>query len=178
MFYHQYRVFNSQSSQFQVICMNMGLSVCITWLFKNKEKHNRRFKHKKVEAPRAPGRFRDDYHKQKKKLDKAVDSGVRVTGFNKPGQKQELRSYEDIRKSTQLKEMKQVREEKIRGDLEIYVSASSGCFISVSTTNEWRIFVVTCILHVICRKVSQPQFPIRHHMFQRAPQSPKLGFLH
>ncbi|GEQ67121.1 hypothetical protein JCM33374_g784 [Metschnikowia sp. JCM 33374] len=75
----------------------------------NKEKDNRRFKHKKVEAPRAPDRFRDDYHKQKKKVDKAVDSGVRVKGFNKPGQRQELRSNEDIRKSRQLKEKKQAK---------------------------------------------------------------------
>ncbi|KAM9910077.1 hypothetical protein OXX69_004832 [Metschnikowia pulcherrima] len=73
------------------------------------EKDNRRFKHKKVEAPRAPDKFRDDFHKQKKKVDKAMESGRKVKGFNKPGQRQELRSSEDIRKSRQLQEKRQAK---------------------------------------------------------------------
>lgn len=73
------------------------------------ENGNRRFKHKKADAPRAPDKFRDDYHKQKKKVEKAVDSGRKVKGFNKPGQRQELRSTEDIRKSRQLKEKRQAK---------------------------------------------------------------------
>ncbi|OBA23458.1 ATP-dependent RNA helicase DBP10 [Metschnikowia bicuspidata var. bicuspidata NRRL YB-4993] len=75
----------------------------------NNEKGSRRFKHKKVDAPRAPDKYRDDYHKQKKKVDKAVESGRKVKGFNKPGQRQELRSTEDIRKSRQLMEKKQAK---------------------------------------------------------------------
>lgn len=70
---------------------------------------NRRFKHKKVAAPKRPDKYRDDYHKQKKKVAKAVDSGVRVKGFNRPGQKQELRSTEDIRKSRQLQERRKAK---------------------------------------------------------------------
>lgn len=75
----------------------------------NNNTNNRRFMHKKVEAPRAPDKYRDDYHKQKKKVDKAVDSGVRVKGFNRPGQRQELRSTEQIRKARNLQEQKKAK---------------------------------------------------------------------
>lgn len=70
---------------------------------------NRKFKHKKVEAPKRPDKYRDDYHKQKKKVEKALDSGVQVKGFNRPGQKQELKSTEDIRKARQLKEKRRAK---------------------------------------------------------------------
>lgn len=70
---------------------------------------NKRFKHKKRDAPKAPDKFRDDYHKQKQKLTKALDSGINVKGFNKPGQKQEMRSTEQIRKARQLKEQRKAK---------------------------------------------------------------------
>lgn len=70
---------------------------------------NRRFKHKKVQAPRAPDKYRDDFHKQKKRVNAAVDSGMKVKGFNKPGQRLEMRSAEDIRRARQAKEKKKAK---------------------------------------------------------------------
>lgn len=69
----------------------------------------RRFKHKKVTAPRAPDKYRDDYHKQKKKVQQATESGVRVKGFNRPGQKLEMRSNEQIYKARELKEKRKAK---------------------------------------------------------------------
>lgn len=70
---------------------------------------NKRFKHNKVSAPKLPDKFRDDYHKQKKKVGKAVDSGVNVKGFHKPGQKDELRLTEQIRKMRNVKEKRKAK---------------------------------------------------------------------
>lgn len=70
---------------------------------------NKRFKHKKRDAPKAPDKYRDDYHKQKQKLTKALDSGINVKGFNKPGQRQEMRSTEQIRKARQVKEQRKAK---------------------------------------------------------------------
>lgn len=70
---------------------------------------NKRFKHNKVAAPKLPDKFRDDYHKQKKKVGKAVDAGVNVKGFNKPGQKEELRLTDQIRKMRNLKEKRRAK---------------------------------------------------------------------
>lgn len=70
---------------------------------------NGRFKHKKMSAPKAPDKFRDDYHKQKKKVEKALDSGRSVKGFNRPGQQQELRSTEQIRKAREAKEKRRAK---------------------------------------------------------------------
>lgn len=75
----------------------------------NDNNNQQRFKHKKVTAPRAPDKFRDDFHKQKKKVDKAMDSGVRVKGFNKPGQRQELKTTAEIRKARNLKEQRRAK---------------------------------------------------------------------
>jgi ATP-dependent RNA helicase DDX54/DBP10 len=72
-------------------------------------KNNQRFKHKKVTAPKLPDKFRDDFHKQKKKVEKATEAGVRVKGYNKPGQQQELRSTEQIRKSRVEKEKRRAK---------------------------------------------------------------------
>lgn len=72
-------------------------------------KQNKRFKHNKVAAPKLPDKFRDDYHKQKKKVGKAVDSGVNVKGFNRPGQKEELRLTDQIRKMRNLKEKRRAK---------------------------------------------------------------------
>ncbi|KAF5209626.1 DEAD/DEAH box helicase family protein [Clavispora lusitaniae] len=71
--------------------------------------NNKRFKHKKRDAPKAPDKFRDDYHKQKQKVNKALESGINVRGFNKPGQRQELRSTEQIRKARQVKEQRKAK---------------------------------------------------------------------
>ncbi|WPK26976.1 hypothetical protein PUMCH_004347 [Australozyma saopauloensis] len=70
---------------------------------------NRRFKHKKMSAPRAPDKFRDDYHKQKKKVTKAIDSGMNVKGFNRQGQRLEMRSTEQIRKARELKDKRRAK---------------------------------------------------------------------
>lgn len=70
---------------------------------------NHRFKHKKQSTPKLPDKYRDDYHKQKKKVEKALDSGLRVKGYNKPGQQQELRSTEQIRKARALKEQRRAK---------------------------------------------------------------------
>ncbi|KAI5948670.1 DBP10 [Candida theae] len=68
-----------------------------------------RFKHKKQSTPKLPDKYRDDYHKQKKKVEKALDSGLRVKGYNKPGQQQELKSTEQIRKARALKEQRRAK---------------------------------------------------------------------
>lgn len=70
---------------------------------------NKRFKHKRRDAPRAPDKYRDDFQKQKQKLTKALDSGINVKGFNKPGQRQEMRTTEQIRKARQLKEQRKAK---------------------------------------------------------------------
>lgn len=69
----------------------------------------KRYQHKKIAAPKRPDKYRDDYHKQKKKVEKAVESGLSVKGFNKPGQKSELRSTEQIRKNRQEKEKRRAK---------------------------------------------------------------------
>jgi ATP-dependent RNA helicase DDX54/DBP10 len=76
---------------------------------RKQEKQTGKFQHKQNKAPRAPDKFRDDFHKQKKKVEKALDSGVRVRGYNKPGQQQELKSTEQIRKQ---REQAQQRRDK------------------------------------------------------------------
>lgn len=73
------------------------------------DKQNKRFKHNKIAAPKLPDKFRDDYHKQKKKVGKAVDAGVNVKGFNRPGQREELRLTDQIRKMRDLKEKRKAK---------------------------------------------------------------------
>ncbi|ABN68395.2 ATP dependent RNA helicase [Scheffersomyces stipitis CBS 6054] len=68
-----------------------------------------RFKHKRNAAPKLPDKYRDDYHKQKKKVEKAVESGRDVKGYHKPGQRSEIKSTEDIRKARLLKEKKMAK---------------------------------------------------------------------
>lgn len=67
---------------------------------------NNKFKHNTTKAPKLPDKFRDDFQKQKKKVEKAMDGGVRVKGYNRAGQKQEIRSTEDIRKARGVVEQK------------------------------------------------------------------------
>ncbi|ODQ83060.1 hypothetical protein BABINDRAFT_44431 [Babjeviella inositovora NRRL Y-12698] len=69
-----------------------------------------KFVHKKVSAPKLPDKFRDDYHTQKKKVEKAVESGVHVKGWNKKGQaSNEIKSTEQIRRERAIKEQKQAK---------------------------------------------------------------------
>jgi ATP-dependent RNA helicase DDX54/DBP10 len=75
----------------------------------HKNGDNRKFKHKKDEAPRAPDKFRDDFHKQKKKVEKALESGKRVKGYNKQGQSSEIKSTEEIRKGRELQEKRRAK---------------------------------------------------------------------
>ncbi|KAI5952829.1 DBP10 [Candida jiufengensis] len=70
---------------------------------------NQRFKHRKQSTPKLPDKFRDDYHKQKKKVEKAMDSGINVKGYHKPGQQQEIKSTEQIRKARALKEKRRAK---------------------------------------------------------------------
>lgn len=71
--------------------------------------NNKRFKHNKVKAPRVPDKFRDDYQTQKKKVNKALESGIDVKGFNRPGQNEHLRSADEIRKMRQLKDKRKAK---------------------------------------------------------------------
>ncbi|EGW31377.1 ATP-dependent RNA helicase DBP10 [Spathaspora passalidarum NRRL Y-27907] len=73
------------------------------------ESDNKRFKHKKVQTPKLPDKFRDDYHKQKKKVEKAVEGGMKVRGYNKPGHQQEIKSTEQIRKARMVKEQRRAK---------------------------------------------------------------------
>lgn len=75
----------------------------------NNNSNDKRFKHKKVASPKLPDKYRDDYHKQKEKVKKAVDSGLHVKGYNKPGQRQEIKSTEDIRKARAAKDKKKAK---------------------------------------------------------------------
>ena len=69
--------------------------------------NNKRFKHNQQKAPKLPDKFRDDYHKQKKKIEKAIESGINVKGFYKP--QQEIKSTEQIRKDRLLKEKRRAK---------------------------------------------------------------------
>ncbi|CAH2352289.1 ATP-dependent RNA helicase Dbp10p [[Candida] railenensis] len=70
----------------------------------NQPETNQKFKHKQNKSPKLPDKYRDDFHKQKAKVDNAVSSGKFVKGYNKPGQRQELKSTEQIRKARAEKE--------------------------------------------------------------------------
>ncbi|CAI5758803.1 unnamed protein product [Candida verbasci] len=73
------------------------------------DNNGQRFKHKQDKAPKLPDKFRDDYHKQKKKVEKALESGKQVKGYNKHGSKQELKSTEQIKKERNLKEKRRAK---------------------------------------------------------------------
>lgn len=62
----------------------------------------RRFKHKADRAPKQADRWRDDYHKQKKKVAEAKEK--QLGKFDGSSAKSELRSVDDVRKQRQLKE--------------------------------------------------------------------------
>jgi len=64
----------------------------------------KRFKHKDDRAPKEADKFRDDYHKQKKKVDVAKEQ--RRGRFAEGKGKNELRGAEDVRKLRQVAEKK------------------------------------------------------------------------
>lgn len=70
---------------------------------------NKRFKHKKVTAPKLPDKYRDDFQKQKMKVQKALETGVKVKGYNAPGQKDEIKSSNEIRKARELKDKRRAK---------------------------------------------------------------------
>lgn len=72
---------------------------------------NKNYKHKQQKSPKLPDKFRDDYHKQKKKVEKAIESGVSVKGYNSRGGnvRQEIKSTEQIRKERLLKEKRKAK---------------------------------------------------------------------
>lgn len=69
-----------------------------------------KFKHKLDKAPKMPDKNRDDYEKQKKKVEKALERGVSVKGYNNaPAYKNELKSVAQIRKDRQAHEKKRAK---------------------------------------------------------------------
>ena len=67
----------------------------------------KRFKHNVKRAPREADKFRDDYHKRKKKVEAAKEK--KIGRFREGGGKSELRGVDDVRKQ---RGMKQKRREK------------------------------------------------------------------
>ncbi|KAI4205732.1 MAG: hypothetical protein LQ350_000229 [Teloschistes chrysophthalmus] len=67
----------------------------------------RRFKHRVEKAPKDADRFRDDFHKKRKKVEAAKEK--KVGRFREGGGKSELRGVDDVRKQ---RGMKQKRREK------------------------------------------------------------------
>ena len=61
----------------------------------------RRFKHKMVKAPKEADRYRDDYHKQKKRVGEAKEK--RIGRFAEGKGKNELKGVDDVRKARKLK---------------------------------------------------------------------------
>ncbi|SCV04808.1 LAMI_0H19394g1_1 [Lachancea mirantina] len=68
-----------------------------------------KFMHKQMKAPRMPDKLRDDYKTQKKKVQKAINNGVAVKGFNGPGGKNELRNADQMRKQRVMKEKRMAK---------------------------------------------------------------------
>ncbi|CUM64251.1 uncharacterized protein PRCAT00001848001 [Priceomyces carsonii] len=68
-----------------------------------------KFIHKKTKAPKLPDKYRDDYHKQKKKVEKALESGIKMKGYHGPAQNSEIKTTEDIRKARLLKEKRKAK---------------------------------------------------------------------
>ncbi|KAI4138087.1 MAG: hypothetical protein L6R39_006971 [Caloplaca ligustica] len=62
----------------------------------------RRFKHKLEKAPREADKFRDDFHKRKKKVEAAKEK--KIGRFREGGAKSEIRGVDDVRKQRGLKQ--------------------------------------------------------------------------
>lgn len=63
-----------------------------------------KFKHKKVQAPKAADKARDDYKIRKKRVDEALDKGLSVKGMQSRVTSNGLHSTDEIRKQRKLKE--------------------------------------------------------------------------
>lgn len=75
---------------------------------------NGRFMHKKIKAPKAPDKYRDDYGKQKAKVSKALEKGIPVKGYaNAPGMTDELKSADQIRKQRVVKEKRRAKNARV-----------------------------------------------------------------
>ncbi|ODV96257.1 hypothetical protein PACTADRAFT_33433 [Pachysolen tannophilus NRRL Y-2460] len=68
-----------------------------------------KFLHKSNKAPKLPDKARDDYHVQKKKVEKAMEEGRKVKGYNRAGMKSELKSTEQIRKQRETSQRKKAK---------------------------------------------------------------------
>jgi ATP-dependent RNA helicase DDX54/DBP10 len=68
---------------------------------------NRRFKHKKEQAPRDADKYRDDYHVRKKRVAEAREK--RIGRFKDGTGKGEIKSNDDIRKGRKLAEWRKVK---------------------------------------------------------------------
>jgi len=66
-----------------------------------------RFRHHAEKAPKDPDKFRDDFYKQKKKVDRAKEN--RIGKFRDGNGKNELRSVDDIRKQRKMMERRRLR---------------------------------------------------------------------
>jgi ATP-dependent RNA helicase DDX54/DBP10 len=67
----------------------------------------RHFKHKQLKAPKEADRFRNDYHRQKKRIDEAKEK--RVGRFAHSVGRDEVKGVDDIRKARALKEKRRAK---------------------------------------------------------------------
>ncbi|KAG5518743.1 hypothetical protein PMAC_002712 [Pneumocystis sp. 'macacae'] len=65
----------------------------------------RRYKHNKLQAPKTPDKYRDDYKRKKKRTKEAIKKGY----ANVKGVKNELKSALEIRKNRELKEKRRLK---------------------------------------------------------------------
>ncbi|KAI4284546.1 MAG: hypothetical protein L6R38_001312 [Xanthoria sp. 2 TBL-2021] len=68
----------------------------------NSMRGGRRFKHKAEKAPKDADKFRDDFHKRKKKVEAAKEK--KIGRFRDDGGRNEIRGVDDVRKQRNLKQ--------------------------------------------------------------------------
>lgn len=68
----------------------------------NSMRGGRRFKHKAEKAPKDADKFRDDFHKRKKKVEAAKEK--KIGRFRDEGGRSEIRGVDDVRKQRNLKQ--------------------------------------------------------------------------
>ncbi|CAO1601414.1 ATP-dependent RNA helicase dbp10 [Xanthoria calcicola] len=68
----------------------------------NSMRGGRRFKHKAEKAPKDADKFRDDFHKRKKKVEAAKEK--KIGRFRDDGGRSEIRGVDDVRKQRNLKQ--------------------------------------------------------------------------
>ncbi|CCJ28160.1 unnamed protein product [Pneumocystis jirovecii] len=64
----------------------------------------RRYKHNKLQAPKTPDKYRDDYKKKEKRIKRAIEKGYANINV-----KSELKSALEIRRNRQLKEKRRLK---------------------------------------------------------------------